>query len=368
MKKKLFFSVACLFISVCSFGQDVNAAGLQGDVIQKGDTAQVTTINDIIKMQQEVTSMNFRDSHYRKVWGRKSYLNVAYNNTTLTPDGVVETGVAYNEGNAPEYKSNWGLSLQVGRNYALHKRPIANILQFNFDYTFIDLNVNHFKAENDGKDLYDSRAILPGTTDMFYTPWNLEKYDINYGMAVGPSVTVAPFTHTNYAGLHHLKFNVYFHIGYQAALLYMKKDMDEKQQILIMRGFLVFFLILSVVLALNPPTFIAQLMGISWGALAGAFLAPFLYGLYWKGVTKAAVWASFASGILITVLNLFPATKFIESPINAGAIAMVAGLVVVPVVSLLTPKMDQKEVDKVFDCYNQKHMVEQKYALSGEEN
>lgn len=226
MKKKLFFSVACLFISVCSFGQDVNAAGLQGDVIQKGDTAQVTTINDIIKMQQEVTSMNFRDSHYRKVWGRKSYLNVAYNNTTLTPDGVVETGVAYNEGNAPEYKSNWGLSLQVGRNYALHKRPIANILQFNFDYTFIDLNVNHFKAENDGKDLYDSRAILPGTTDMFYTPWNLEKYDINYGMAVGPSVTVAPFTHTNYAGLHHLKFNVYFHIGYQAALLYMKKDMD----------------------------------------------------------------------------------------------------------------------------------------------
>ena len=109
-------------------------------------------------------------------------------------------------------------------------------------------------------------------------------------------------------------------------------------------------------------------MGISWGALAGAFLAPFLYGLYWKKVTKAAVWASFASGVLITVINMFPATKFIQSPINAGAAAMIAGLVIVPVVSLLTPKMKADDVDAVFKCYDVKHMVEQKYALTEEEN
>ena len=141
------------------------------------------------------------------------------------------------------------------------------------------------------------------------------------------------------------------------------KAMDEKKQIIVMRGLLVFFIVLSVVMALNPPTFIAQLMGISWGALAGAFLAPFLYGLYWKGVTRAAVWASFASGVLITVLNLFPATKFIQSPINAGAAAMIAGLVIVPIVSLVSPKMQESEVEAVFDCFKEKHMVEQKYAL-----
>ena len=193
----------------------------------KEDTTQITTINDIIQMQQEVTNMNFRDSHYRSVWGRKSYLNLSYNTTTLTPDGVVPTGVAsYNGGIAPAYKSNWGASLQVGRSYALHKNPISNILQFNFDYTFIDLSINHFKAENDGRDLYDSRNVLPGTDDKLYTPWNLEKYDFNYGMSVGPSITVAPFTHTKYAGLHHLKFNAYFHIGYHAALLLIKKNSD----------------------------------------------------------------------------------------------------------------------------------------------
>ena len=65
------------------------------------------------------------------------------------------------------------------------------------------------------------------------------------------------------------------------------KNMSEKKQVITMQILIVFFIVVSVLLALDPPTFIAQLMGISWGALAGAFLAPFLYGLYWKGVTKA---------------------------------------------------------------------------------
>lgn len=142
------------------------------------------------------------------------------------------------------------------------------------------------------------------------------------------------------------------------------KNMNDKKQLLCMRILLVFFIVLSVVIALDPPTFIAQLMGISWGALAGAFLAPFLYGLYWKGVTKAAVWASFASGVGITVSNMF--LGYIKSPINAGAIAMVAGLVVVPVVSLLTPKMKKEQVEEIFECLEETAMVKMKTALPSE--
>lgn len=140
------------------------------------------------------------------------------------------------------------------------------------------------------------------------------------------------------------------------------KHMDDKKQLLVMRGFLVLFVVISVVLAINPPTFIAQLMGISWGALAGAFLAPFLYGLYWKKVTKAAVWASFACGVGITVSNMF--LKYIASPINAGAAAMLAGLMVVPIVSLVTPKMKKETVEKLFECYEEKVTVEQKMVLT----
>ena len=70
------------------------------------------------------------------------------------------------------------------------------------------------------------------------------------------------------------------------------KKMNDFQAVFIMRCFIVVFVLISMVLAIvqykNSFSFIAQLMGVSWGALAGSFLAPFLYGLYWKKTTKAA--------------------------------------------------------------------------------
>lgn len=137
------------------------------------------------------------------------------------------------------------------------------------------------------------------------------------------------------------------------------KKMDEKKQVLIMRAFIVVFIVISAVIAVvqykSNVTFIAQLMGISWGALAGAFLAPFIYSLYWKGVTKAAVIVNFIFGAGIMLANMLVKPLFptiLQSPINCGAFAMLAGLVIVPVVSLLTPKLKKEKTKEVFSCYD----------------
>jgi solute:Na+ symporter, SSS family len=143
------------------------------------------------------------------------------------------------------------------------------------------------------------------------------------------------------------------------------KTMTEKSQMRWLRGLVVFFIFVSVLIALNPPTFIAQLMGISWGALAGSFLAPFLYGLYWKRVTRGGVWASFICGVGITVTNLL--FGYIGSPITAGAIAMLVSLVITPLVSMITPKLPQEHVDSIFNCYEEKVLVARKYHLRREE-
>ena len=138
------------------------------------------------------------------------------------------------------------------------------------------------------------------------------------------------------------------------------KKLDDKKTLMIMRILVLFFIVISVVIALNPPTFIAQLMGISWGALAGAFLSPFLYGLFWKKTTKASVWASFIFGVGITVINIF--LKFMN-PINCGAFAMIGGLLIVPIVSLISPKMKKENVEKMFVCYDKKVEVTAKTVL-----
>ena len=123
----------------------------------------------------------------------------------------------------------------------------------------------------------------------------------------------------------------------------------ERRKVVIMRVLIVFFIAISLLIALNPPTFIAQLMGISWGALAGAFLAPFMMGLYWKRVTTASVWACFVWGVGLTVVNMLIGNPI--NPINCGAIAMIGGFPVVFLVSLFTPKLPQKDVEQIFLCY-----------------
>lgn len=142
------------------------------------------------------------------------------------------------------------------------------------------------------------------------------------------------------------------------------KKLDEKKTLFTMRILVLFFIVISVAIALNPPTFIAQLMGISWGALAGAFLAPFLYGLFSKRVTKASVWVCFIYGVGITLANIF--LNFMN-PINCGAAAMLGGLVIVPLVSLFTPKMDKAKVDQMFACYDEKVQVTAKTVLVEDE-
>ncbi len=148
-----------------------------------------------------------------------------------------------------------------------------------------------------------------------------------------------------------------------------KKPVSDKKSVFIMRAFIVFFIALSAVIAIlkdsiwSNNVFIAQMMGVSWGALAGAFLAPFLYGLYWKGTTKAAVVASFLFGTGLEIIQLcisvgwisvkgVPVLEFVfTNSLYSGVFAMVGGLILVPIVSLFTRQTLPQNVDEKFSGY-----------------
>ena len=146
-----------------------------------------------------------------------------------------------------------------------------------------------------------------------------------------------------------------------------KKEFTEKKSVLVMRLLIVFFIALSAVIAILKDTiwkdsaFIAQMMGVSWGALAGAFLAPFLYGLFWKKGTRAAVASCFVFGTGIEIVQLCISMGWISfsdkilgfvftNSLYSGVFAMVGGLVIFPIISLLTQKSKVENVNQKFEC------------------
>lgn len=169
-------------------------------------------------------------------------------------------------------------------------------------------------------------------------------------------------------------------------LIDAKKNTPEKKKMLWLRILVVVFIVISALLAIfqvyGPKEFtkdIAALMGISWGAISGAFIGPFFYGLYWKKTTKASVWASFIMGVSLAVLGLaisFSGAKIqlrsenclwfdMGDSIYMGVLAMALSFVIVPVVSLFTKAPNN--VEEIFACYDKKVVVPASTVLVEEE-
>lgn len=228
--KKFLLSCAALTVAACTYAQDGTDLPLVLD-LDEDTTQQVVTIADIVSVQERVTTNNTTMSHFNSVWGRKKYFNITYGNVDMKPKEDIPLGYTFNGGKVPTFKSDWGLSIKLGRNYSLHKKPIANTLMFNINFNYFDLNVTHFKTEGADKEkLYDSSAVWNETDEdgkteeRSYIPWCLQKYKADFGMAVGPSLTIAPFNYVKVPGLHYIKLDVYYNIGYHASVLWMVND------------------------------------------------------------------------------------------------------------------------------------------------
>ena len=111
------------------------------------------------------------------------------------------------------------------------------------------------------------------------------------------------------------------------------------------------------------------MMGISWGALAGSFLAPFLYGLYTKHVSKVAVAGCFIWASCLEILQLFISLGMLDvsgsallsfvfrNSLYSGVFAMVGGLILVPLLTALSISTIPDNTEHVFSCYKSKRTV-----------
>lgn len=136
---------------------------------------------------------------------------------------------------------------------------------------------------------------------------------------------------------------------------FIKPNIDNRKNMLLMRIFCFIFVVLSYFMAIWQNPTIDALMATSWGVISGMFIAPYLYGLVWKGTTRAGAWSGFATGFIVMAVGLtieLPKTGYDMGKVfvpGIGAIAMIASLVVVPLVSMVTKKYSNAHISKVFD-------------------
>ena len=135
----------------------------------------------------------------------------------------------------------------------------------------------------------------------------------------------------------------------------IKKDLGKGAEVMLLRALIVVFIVLSVVLAQQKWQLIVNLMALSWGLVAGCFLGPFVWGLYWRRVSAAAVWVNIV--IALAIMGVL-GYSYAADPLTAGrvpvlaAVTMVLSLIVTPLVSLVTSAPAAGVVARAFDDGN----------------
>lgn len=121
---------------------------------------------------------------------------------------------------------------------------------------------------------------------------------------------------------------------------------SKENSLAMMRFLSAVFVVVSYFIAKYDFALIVTLMSLSWGVVAGSFMAPYVYGLYWKGVTRAGAKAGMFTGMILAIV-LFYALGPARSPI-ASAIAMIVPFIVVPLVSFFTRPPDEALIGTAF--------------------
>lgn len=128
----------------------------------------------------------------------------------------------------------------------------------------------------------------------------------------------------------------------------IKPEMSEKTTVRLMRVFCVIFVAISFLIAALKPKEIITLMSFSWGTVAGTFIGPYVWALYSKQITKAGSWSGMIAGFLTSIIPpIITGFDGTYAP-TFGMFAMIASLLVTPIVSSFTKKYSSEFIKGIF--------------------
>lgn len=201
MKKLPFIAIFGLFMTTGSHAQGTN-------YVITNDSIRIPSLEDIIESESNLSSKLEIESRYKSIWGKTTYLNLCLSSTKFSSSDFPTDGGSYMR----EFKNKMGFGIEAGNTYNFHKKPIGTVLFIGIDYTPLDLNFNMFDEE-EALPNYSQTKEVP-----FCLPWHNKKITIDYGMALGPSLTFYPFTAINNRITNNIRLQFYYHLGYHVGL------------------------------------------------------------------------------------------------------------------------------------------------------
>lgn len=191
MKKSLLAVMAILLLCF-------TPAKAQTDDSNERAQQQIDSLNQIVAQLSEKVEDQEEEMEMADVWSRRKFFNIGFSRLKLTHREIANLS----------WKSDFSISLTYGKTIYFHKKPIANMIKFGLDYSFMDITYaklvpNEVPTYGDGEtggsgsdggnsDGFDD-IETPGMTEGLIN--DLGCHLIDYNLQIGPSITVNPIDH-----------------------------------------------------------------------------------------------------------------------------------------------------------------------------
>ncbi|RKO66663.1 sodium:solute symporter family protein [Desulfofundulus salinus] len=129
-----------------------------------------------------------------------------------------------------------------------------------------------------------------------------------------------------------------------------RKTINPQTLITMTKFTLVILGIVAIILALNPPAFIAMAAACVFGLFGGTFIAPMYLGLYWKKANKLGGYlGSIVGGLTYVITNYLITIKAMPGTIPAIVLAVAASTLCIVIAAYVSPPPPREAWEPYFE-------------------
>lgn len=148
---------------------------------------------------------------------RRKYKNIGYHIQTLTHQDIPDM----------KWKSQYAFSVNMGRTFYLHKKPLAGMMKFGIDWTYFDYVFAKYKdnqeTADEENDNSNTGSNIPGYYPGIFGSSGKDEIDLgvmqmDLGMHLGPSFTINP--------VGDLMINTYFHFIPSVSFVFLNDEIN----------------------------------------------------------------------------------------------------------------------------------------------